>query len=71
LIRGSLSAVIPIPSGAGRARAGSEILSLDKRATLFIDAPSHVVNDPFREERLVWRKIEQPEADKFGLETKA
>ena len=38
--------------------------SLEKRATLFLDAPIKIVKDPFREESLVWRKIERPEADK-------
>jgi para-nitrobenzyl esterase len=35
--------------------------TLEKRATLFLDAPSRVVDDPFRQERLVWQQIERPE----------
>ena len=31
--------------------------TLDQRATMFLDAECEVVNDPFSEERLLWREI--------------
>jgi para-nitrobenzyl esterase len=31
--------------------------TLDQRATMFLDSECKVVNDPYREERLLWREI--------------
>jgi para-nitrobenzyl esterase len=31
--------------------------TLDQRATMFLDAQCKVVNDPYREERLLWNEI--------------